>query len=194
MAQELKLDTTLITPHCSRRHLLKLGGVTTAAVLTPTFTWAHRSSTQGHERALAFYHTHTGERLRTVYWAQGAYIDDGLDEINRILRDHRADEVTRIDPRLLDLLYAIQNRLHTRQPFHVISGYRSPETNASLRRRGIGVAKNSLHMRGKAIDIRVPDHASKQVRRVALALRGGGVGYYPRSNFIHVDTGRVRRW
>jgi uncharacterized protein YcbK (DUF882 family) len=147
------------------------------------------------ERLLSFYNKHTGETVKTAYWApQEGYIEQSLREISFILRDHRNDKVKLIDPKLLDQMYALQLELSPRQPIHVISAYRSPETNAMLRRRSRRVAKDSLHMRGKAVDIRMPDRRISELYRTARALQAGGVGYYPRSNFIHLDTGSVRTW
>jgi uncharacterized protein YcbK (DUF882 family) len=146
------------------------------------------------ERVLGFDNLHTGETLRAVYWADGGYVKDGLAGIDRILRDFRTGEVAPIDPALLDLLYALQVRLGTDAPFGVISGFRSAATNAQLRRSGGGVARRSLHLYGMAIDIRVPGRRLRDVRRAALDLRLGGVGYYPKPGFVHVDTGRVRFW
>ena len=178
----------------SRRRALKLAGWMTAAWLTPRPALAHRRASTTRERALALYNIHTGERFQTVYWVEGRYIPEALQEINYILRDYRVNAVKPIDPRLLDLLYALRARLGARQPFHVVSGYRTPATNAMLRRHHRGVAKHSLHMRGKAVDIYLPGRSVATLRRVAMALRRGGVGYYPRSGFIHVDTGPVRYW
>jgi uncharacterized protein YcbK (DUF882 family) len=146
------------------------------------------------ERSLSFYNPHTGESLKTLYWAEGAYLSDALAEINHILRDHRTDEMKPIDARLLDLLYTIHRKLRTRQPFHIISGYRCPSTNALLRAKSRMVAKNSLHLYGKAADVRLPHSDLSALRRVAISLRGGGVGYYPKSQFVHVDVGKVRYW
>lgn len=147
------------------------------------------------ERALAFYQTHTGESLRSVYWAEGAYVPDGLAAIDRVLRDHRTGDVMPIDRRLLDLLHGLASALDTAEPFHVISGYRSAATNAMLASASHGgVARRSLHLAGQAIDVRVPGRTLAELRRAALALRGGGVGDYPVSNFVHVDVGRVRTW
>jgi uncharacterized protein YcbK (DUF882 family) len=146
------------------------------------------------ERSLAFYNTHTSERLNVVYWVQGQYLSESLAEINYILRDHRTDQIKSIDKELLDLLFALRSELKTQQPFHIISGYRSPQTNAFLHTNGFGVAENSLHLIGKAIDIRNPGRSLSVLRKAALALKGGGVGYYPRSDFVHVDVGRVRYW
>ncbi|MCP5367202.1 MAG: DUF882 domain-containing protein [Hyphomicrobiales bacterium] len=146
------------------------------------------------DRTLAYLNLHTGEKVTATYWADGAYLDDGLGEMDRVLRDFRTGEVTDMDRRLYDLLHALRRRLDTDAPFHVISGYRSPRTNAALAQAGGGVAKRSLHMRGMAIDIRVPGRSLKALHRAARSLRGGGVGLYPRSNFVHVDVGRVRYW
>ena len=111
-----------------------------------------------------------------------------------MLRDHRSDELTAMDPSLLDLLYNLQQKTQGHGPFHVISGYRSPSTNNKLRKNSKGVAKKSLHMQGRAIDIRLPGSELKTLQHAALSLQAGGVGYYPKSNFIHLDTGRVRFW
>jgi uncharacterized protein YcbK (DUF882 family) len=137
---------------------------------------------------------HPDERLRTTYWADGGYVPNALTDINFILRDFRANEIKAIDLRLLDLLHRLNASLETSQPFHVISGYRTAATNAMLRGASAGVALHSLHIDGMAIDIRVPGHDLAVLRRAALALRGGGVGYYPQSDFVHVDVGRVRTW
>jgi uncharacterized protein YcbK (DUF882 family) len=145
-------------------------------------------------RILTFDHLHTGERLDVVYWADGHYQPGALRRINWLLRDFRTGEVHPIDPRLLDLLAALRQALRLRAPYQVVSGYRSPATNAWLASMSEGVATNSLHMQGQAIDITVPGRPLWAVRRVAMMLRGGGVGYYPRSNFIHLDVGRVRYW
>lgn len=146
------------------------------------------------ERALSFYNTHTGEQLRAVYWAQGEYVPEALAEIDRILRDHRSGDVKPIAPRLLDLAHALRRSLDTDAPLHVISGYRSPATNARLAGMSGGVATHSLHLHGAAMDVRLPGRELRDLHRAALALQGGGVGYYARSDFVHIDIGRVRRW
>ena len=174
-----------------RRDFLKFSAGAAGSLVAASVGAVMRSFS---ERSLALYNIHTGESLAATYWASGAYINDNLARINRILRDHRTDEVLPIDPRLLDLLHALSGSLQTERPFHVISGYRSPATNARLRHKGRSVAKRSLHMQGQAIDIRLPGHDLDVARRAALALQGGGVGYYPRADFIHVDVGRVRFW
>jgi uncharacterized protein YcbK (DUF882 family) len=146
------------------------------------------------QRALAFNNIHTGETLETVYWAEGRYLPDAMQQINWLLRDFRTNDIHPIDPQLLDLLTDMHNHLATREPFHIISGYRSPKTNAMLASLSDGVAQNSLHLEGMAIDIRVPGRRLKHVRSAAMALQRGGVGYYPHSDFVHVDTGPVRHW
>ena len=178
----------------SRRSLVKLGTLAAVSAILPRSLFASSKSASVAEKSLAFYNTHTAEKLKTVYWAEGQYLADSLREINYVLRDPRTDEVHDIDTHLLDLLFAIRQEIDTNQPFHVISGYRSPSTNAFLRAHSTGVAENSLHLVGKAIDIRTPSLELRHLQKVAIAMKGGGVGYYPKSDFIHVDVGRVRYW
>ena len=145
-------------------------------------------------RALTFQHTHTGERLTAEYFTAGSYVPDALAAINRHLRDFRTGEEHIIDPELLNLLHRLHEITGTARPFQVISGFRSPKTNLMLREKSNGVAAGSLHMVGKAIDIRLADVPLPKLRGAALELRAGGVGYYPQPDFVHVDTGRVRTW
>ncbi len=145
-------------------------------------------------RVLQFNHTHTGEKLAIEYWRAGTYEPEGLGAINHLMRDFRTGDIHPIDPSLLDLLHDIQGRTETRSPFEIISAYRSPKTNTALHSNSDGVARNSLHLQGKAIDIRLRDVPLKDLRRAALSSHRGGVGYYAGSNFVHVDTGRVRTW
>jgi uncharacterized protein YcbK (DUF882 family) len=147
------------------------------------------------ERRLSFYNKHTGEMVKVVYWAPDAgYIEQSLAEVSYVLRDYHTDEVKAIDPGLLDQMYTLQLQLKPKQPLHVISAYRSPATNAMLRKHNRRVAKDSLHMRGQAVDIRMPDRRVSDLYQAALSLKAGGVGYYPRSKFIHIDTGALRTW
>ena len=179
----------------NRRSFLGYGALATAAAMVPGR--AHAAVSKRPERILSFFHTHTGERLSTAYCAAGDYIPSALKSVNTLLRDFRVNQIKPIDPDLLDLLFELNGTLGTAQPFHVISGYRSPVTNAMLKERGgahSGVASHSLHMEGKAIDIRVPGVKLDHLRDAAKSLKIGGVGYYPASNFVHVDTGRVRYW
>jgi uncharacterized protein YcbK (DUF882 family) len=145
-------------------------------------------------RALSLHHTHTGEKLTAEYFVRGAYVPDALAAINHHLRDFRTSEEHLIDPALLDLLHRLSAVTETTKPFQVISGFRSPKTNQRLREKSAGVAASSLHMVGKAIDIRLADVPLPALRAAALDLKAGGVGFYPDSDFVHVDTGRVRRW
>jgi uncharacterized protein YcbK (DUF882 family) len=177
----------------SRRRFLRIGALAAAQLAIPAIALA-RTTVQLRRRSLKFYALHTGESLKTTYWENGQYIPEELDRINYILRDFRANEIKPIDPALLDLLVRIQHRLSTSEAFQVISGYRSPVTNAMLHSNSEGVAVHSLHIEGKAIDICVPGCDLGQLRGAAIAQHSGGVGYYPRSNFVHVDTGRVRSW
>jgi uncharacterized protein YcbK (DUF882 family) len=186
-------------PGLNRRAFLGYGAVAAAAAIVPAV--AHAAPAAGPKksvvRRLSFFNTHTGERLEADYCCDGRYEPDALQQVNHILRDFRVNEVKPIDPKLLDLLHELSGVLETDRPFHVISGYRSPHTNQLLRQRGgpvTGVASKSLHMVGKAIDIRVPGVKLDHLRGAARSLKLGGVGYYPSSNFVHVDTGRVRVW
>jgi len=145
-------------------------------------------------RHLRFHHTHTGEKLDLVYHENGAYLPDALDEVNYLLRDFRSDDVFPMDPALLDFLHAAQNRVGSTASFEIISAYRSPATNEMLRKRGGGVAQKSQHLKGKAIDVRLTGVTSADLRQAGLDLARGGVGYYPKSDFVHLDTGRVRWW
>ena len=145
-------------------------------------------------RSLSFQHLHTGESLSVEYVQAGDYVDEALSAIDHVLRDHYSGDVHQIDPQLLDILHAVARDTGTRSPFRVISGYRSPATNEMLRRNGRGAARNSMHLKGKAIDIRLDDVDTAELRDVGLALGRGGVGYYRKSDFVHLDTGRVRRW
>jgi uncharacterized protein YcbK (DUF882 family) len=145
-------------------------------------------------RSVAFHNLHTGESLDAIYWDQGRYVPDALHAVNRVLRDFRTGDEHYMDPRLLDLLNAVQGKVETRGPFQVISGYRSPKTNSMLHERSSGVASGSLHMQGMAIDVRVEGVELNHLHKAALDLGRGGVGLYPTSNFVHMDVGRVRRW
>ena len=177
----------------SRRRLLRLGALAAASCL-PCPALALERTAQRFERALDFYNVHTGENLRTVYWIKGKYLPTSLRDINYVLRDHHSDQVKPIDPQLLDLLYTIDKIVGLRDSFHVLSAYRSPETNAMLRLYYSGVAEHSMHIEGKAVDVRFSGRDLQMVRRLATDLQWGGVGYYPWSGFVHLDTGPVRTW
>lgn len=174
----------------SRRDFVTTAAIAAPFLLGPRRLFAAATAT----RALRFDHLHTGERLTVEYFSRGAYLPDALGAIDHLLRDFRTGEVRPIDPALLDLLHGLSDLTASHRPFEVISGYRSPATNGMLRSRSEGVASGSLHMKGQAIDIRLADVRLAALRDAARAVRRGGVGYYPASNFVHVDTGRVRTW
>jgi uncharacterized protein YcbK (DUF882 family) len=145
-------------------------------------------------RTLSFIHTHTGEQLTATYYVEGAYSGAVLQQVNVLLRDFRDNTVHPIDPRVLDRLFQLQSVVGGSEPFQVISGYRSPATNAALHEKSSGVAEHSLHMEGRAIDVRLAGVATERLARLALQQASGGVGFYRVSDFVHVDTGRVRSW
>ncbi|MFZ5557760.1 MAG: YcbK family protein [Pseudomonadota bacterium] len=153
-----------------------------------------RSASARAERALSFHHTHTGEQLRVTYFAAGQYLAESLAQLDRLLRDFRTGDATAMDRALFDQLHALSQACGG-GTYEIISGYRSPATNTRLRQAGGGgVARNSLHLQGRAIDVRLSGHDTAQLRRAAVAMGRGGVGYYPRSDFVHLDTGRPRTW
>ena len=172
-----------------RRHFLAGAGLT-LLIRKPAFAMDQDV------RTLSFDNIHTGEKLELAYWRDGAYLPDAMSAVNHILRDYRTGDIRPIAPQLLDLVAGLRANLETREPVSVISGYRSPATNAMLRgeHEHSGVAAKSLHMQGMAMDIRIEGRALAALHSAALAIRSGGVGYYPVSDFVHVDVGRVRTW
>ena len=174
----------------SRRRLLKVLAAAAAAAVSPKRLFAGPRE----PREVAFFHTHTHERLSVTYFADGSYDDSSLTALNRLLRDHRTGEQHPIDPALFDILHDLRVATGSASPFQVISGYRSPSTNGVLRERSSGVASGSLHLQGRAIDIRLSDVSSAALRDAAIRLHRGGVGYYASSDFVHIDTGRFRTW
>ena len=176
----------------ARRRFLAAGA---ACLASPLLALPKRAvASPASMRTLSFRHTHTGEALSLAYAAGGAYLTEALARVDWFLRDFRSGESSAIDPRLLDQLHTLAAITGTRAPYEVISGYRSPATNELLQRRGGGVASRSLHLEGRAIDIRLADVPLADLRDAALSLRSGGVGFYAQSQFVHLDTGRVRRW
>lgn len=175
----------------TRRRLLQAGLGVCALLAMPAASAAY---SRVYEKRVSLLNLHTGERVRTAYWEQGKYIPEALRAIEKVLRDHRSGDTHRIDPRLIDLMQYLHYKTGNSKEFQVVSGYRSPATNAALSVQNHGVAKNSLHMQGKAIDIRLPGVPLRALRRAAMSMHAGGVGYYPKSNFIHIDTGNVRYW
>jgi len=188
----------------NRRNLIKLAGSAllnaavvgggAVAILRPAHATPPAPRAANDARLLSFVNTHTGETCADAYWQNGAYVPEALTAINQVMRDHRSGEVHEIDPRLLDQLHTLRHAVNATSPFQIISGYRSAESNAGLAAASSGVATRSLHMQGRAIDIRVSGVDLPRLRDAALAMNAGGVGYYEASNFIHIDTGRVRRW
>ena len=186
-------------PTMGRRGFLGFGlAALTAAMVPPVLlapTAAEAAPLMGASvRRLALHNINTGDHFDDVYWANGAYRPDALRKLDVLLRDHRARQVCRTDPRLFDVLWQVRQKLDSAETFKVICGYRSRKTNALARRRSRGVAKESYHTRGMAVDVVLPDRNLKAVAQQAMALESGGVGYYPRSGFVHMDVGPVRHW
>lgn len=178
----------------SRRGLLRAFAATAVAT-APTYASAAGFLRGGGDiRRLRLYSGRTGEKIDMIYWIEGAYLRDALDEINHVMRDWRNGHVRQIDTRAIDIMAAAHNLLDVSEPYLLISGYRSPETNAMLRRRSSGVAKNSLHLQGMAADLRLGSRSVGQIAKAAASCRAGGVGRYSGSNFVHMDCGRVRTW
>lgn len=182
------------TPPPSRRRLLRQGAGLAAAAAMPLLALPARAAVPA-ARTLAMSHTHTRERIDLVYATAQDYLPEALDRLNHFLRDHYSGEVGSMHPPLFDLLHELRQALGRTGPFEIISGYRCPATNDKLRNtRSGGVAKKSLHMQGRAVDVRLSGVPLAELRDAALSLRAGGVGYYPDSQFVHLDTGRVRSW
>jgi uncharacterized protein YcbK (DUF882 family) len=178
----------------TRRALLRAFAATavTAAPVMANATGFLRGA--GDIRRLRMYNGRAGESLDMIYWIEGEYIRPALEEINHFMRDWRNNQVHTIDARTIDIMAAAHNLLETNEPYTLLSGYRSPETNAMLRARSSGVARNSRHMRGEAADLRVNSRSVSQIYQAARACNAGGVGRYSRSNFVHMDCGPVRSW
>ena len=178
----------------SRRGILGVFAATTVAaapVMANAFGFLRGA---GDMRRIRMYSGRTGESIDTVYWVNGKYIRESLNEINAFMRDWRNGQAIGIDPRAIDVAAASHRLLQTDEPYMMLSGYRSPQTNAMLRRNSSGVAQNSLHMVGKAADLRLKSRSVNQMYQAALSCRAGGVGRYSRSNFVHMDCGPVRSW
>jgi uncharacterized protein YcbK (DUF882 family) len=176
----------------SRRQFLSAVAISAVTFALPNPVLA--LAVQQVPRSLSFFHTHTGEKLDIHYGGPGRYDTKKLAEIDQFLKDFRTGEVYPIDPHLLDQLASISHTFGSRGTFEVISGFRSPKTNQQLRNNSTNVAKRSLHMKGQAIDIRLTGVQTQKLQQCALQLQCGGVGYYPKSDFIHLDTGRIRFW
>lgn len=178
----------------NRRAVLRIaGGALIAGAASSMLTTGARASVV-EPRRVSLFNLHTGDRFSDEYWRQGDYVPDAMAAIKHVMRDFRSNETHDIDPRLLDQLHQLNGVIAAQAPYQIISGYRSPATNAMLHANSEGVATHSLHLEGRAIDIRVAGVDLTRLRDAALSLRAGGVGYYQASDFVHVDTGRVRRW
>jgi uncharacterized protein YcbK (DUF882 family) len=180
----------------SKRKTKHLLAATFLGMSLMSFATLSQGTLASEARELTFYHTHTGKRLDVVYWEDGRYVDEALDEINHFLSDFRTGDAVAMDRELLDLIYDVRDSLGSNGTYQIISAYRSPKTNEMLRNRSAssGVAKKSQHLLGKAIDVRLTDVPTARLRDAAIRLQRGGVGYYEASDFVHMDTGRVRRW
>jgi uncharacterized protein YcbK (DUF882 family) len=187
-------DSTFSRTLLGRRRVIAFGLGAAAMAIASPLKGALAALPQSGTRSLSLVSTHTDEHVSATYWRDGAYDKGALKDLNYVLRDFRTGDIAAMDRHLLDLLVELHHRTGSRKPFQIISGYRSPKTNAMLASASGGVAKRSLHMDAKAIDIRLSDVALADLRQAALGMKAGGVGYYKKSNFVHVDTGRVRQW
>lgn len=186
--------TVKSTTGMTRRGLL---GAFAATAVTAAPTFANAAGFlrgAGDIRRIKMYSGRTGERIDMIYWIEGNYIGDAVKEVNHFMRDWRTNDVVNIDLRTVDIMAAAHNLLDVNEPYMLLSGYRSPKTNAMLRSRSSGVAKNSLHLRGQAADLRLSSRSVNQMAKAAAVCRGGGVGRYSGSNFVHMDCGTVRTW
>lgn len=184
-----------------RRSFLSLiGAATLGATFVPALASSAMAMTGGNNgiergmRRISFRNQHTAEIFSGVYRVGDKYLPDSFDKINLVLRDFRSNEIFPIDPRVIDIIYSVQQMTGASEPYEVLSGYRCPKTNKMLRGGSEGVAKNSLHMTGQAIDLRMPGFSTQQIKKIAVGLKAGGVGYYPKSDFVHMDSGIVRVW
>ncbi len=178
-----------------RRDFIKMGLAGVVGAMVPLIGARSVLAANGNSTwKIAFRHAHTGESFSGVYRVGDKYLPEAFERLNYVLRDFRTEEVFPMDPHVIDILSIIHRKTGANVPFQALSGYRSPKTNAMLGKRTRGVASNSFHMYGQAIDVRIPEYSTRKLRNAAKSLEAGGVGYYPRSNFVHVDTGSVRTW
>lgn len=193
-------NTLFLGDGLNRRDVLKAGltgmlGILPALVLGSLPAQATTfAASKADPFNITFRNQHTGETFSGAYRVGGKYLPDAFDRINEILRDFRTGEVFPVDPRVIDILYMTHRKAGVNQPYEILSGYRSPRTNSMLNRVSEGVAQHSLHLTGQAVDVRLPGYSTRKLRNVAVNIRAGGVGYYADSNFVHIDTGKVRTW
>jgi uncharacterized protein YcbK (DUF882 family) len=176
-----------------RREILKYGLVGALASVTPLLFSGSAQAASEPWRA-RFRNSHTGESFDGVYRVGGKYLPESFERINHVLRDHRSGEAFPMDPHVLDIMTMVHRKTGVRGPIEIFSGYRSPKTNSGLRGASSGVAKNSFHMYGQALDMHIDNYSTAKLRNIAKSIKAGGVGYYPGSKFVHVDTGAVRSW
>ncbi len=178
-----------------RRNFLKFGLAGVVASMVPMISAGTAEASNNYATwKIAFRHSHTGESFSGVYRVGNKYLPEAFERLSYVMRDFRTNEVFPMDPRAIDILSVIHRKIGAMDPFETLSGYRSPKTNSMLRHETSGVASNSFHMYGQAVDVRIPGYSTDKIRKIALSLKAGGVGYYPRSDFVHVDTGKVRTW
>jgi len=177
-----------------RRFLKQLGGFSLLAFSSCNNTSLASRIVHNSAKTIALNNINTGDKLKLTYFEHGRYIEDALQEISFLFRDFRSGDIHHVDPLLIDQLYHVKQILEIDKAFEVICGYRSPNTNASLHKQNHRVAEHSLHMEGRAIDIRISGLETLNLRNAAMSIRSGGVGYYPRENFVHLDTGNIRTW
>lgn len=179
----------------NRRSFLQRAGwlAAGASALTALPAQAQHNYFAG-ERRLRVYNIHTGESLNTLFSIDGQYMTEGIQSLDLLLRDHRANQAMAMQHELYEKMYYLQQLFASHEPLYIISGYRCPESNAGLRHASQGVAEHSLHMQGRAVDLRIPGVSHRDLHKAALAMRSGGVGYYPKDGFVHIDTGRIRQW
>lgn len=191
-------SSILIDKTIDRRSFLSIGAATLGGVIIPAIASPAMAvplpPRKGGTRRISFRNAHTGESFSGVYRAGDKYLPDAFDQINHVLRDFRANKEYPMDPRVLDIIYQVRELTGRNEPLEILSGYRCPETNRMLRKASSGVAKKSLHMKGQAIDFHMQGFSTARLRDIAKSLRAGGVGYYSKSDFVHVDSGDVRSW
>lgn len=194
MSQDVKSSVLTGQGYIDRRQVLRLGLAGMLASIVP-FTFAGEAKAAAHDAwRVTFRNAHTGDSFNGVYRVGNKYLPDAFERLNYVLRDFRTGEIFPMDPRVIDLMAIVQRKAAQKRPINIFSGYRSPKTNSYLRHASTGVAKNSFHMYGQALDMHIDGYSTKKLRNIALDLRAGGVGYYPKSDFVHIDTGSVRSW
>lgn len=195
LLNNVDLEKEAVLETMSRRDAMKLGLAGILGLSLPMIgTSGEAQAYNNGAWKVNIKHAHTGERFSGVYRVGDKYLPDVFEKLNYMLRDYKTDEAFPMDPRVLDIASMVQAKTRRKDPLQILSAYRCPKTNAAMRARRGGVAKNSFHMYGQALDIRMPGYSTRALREHARGLKAGGVGFYPRSDFIHIDTGQVRSW